>query len=191
MKRKINESSDKETLKEIERTYGKKVREALVKYCEKKGLDITQTVYDTKTDGNGQTPWDKFDNWAETKLGLDVMSGFDDTDIDDILGFKGGRKGADDIAKGRRSSAKIYDRPVDSDIYAEGSGSGMDEYEMANFIARILDREGTIYVDEYGDDADFFFEYNGIPYRVKVEEVDEYTSRDSHDEPLPWKPKRR
>jgi hypothetical protein len=134
MKRKINESSDQETLKEIERTYGKKVREALVKYCEKKGLDITQTVYDTKTDGNGQTPWDKFDNWAETKLGLDVMGGFDDTDIDDILGFKGGRKGADDIAKGRRSSAKIYDRPSDSDIYGEGSGSRMDMYAISDNI---------------------------------------------------------
>ena len=134
MKRKINESSDQETLKEIERTYGKKVREALVKYCEKKGLDITQTVYDTKTDGNGQTPWDKFDNWAQTKLGLDVMGGFDDTDIDDILGFKRGRKGADDIAKGRRSSAKIYDRPSDSDIYGEGSGSRMDMYAISDNI---------------------------------------------------------
>lgn len=180
MKRKINESSEQETLKEIERTYGKKVRDALVKYCTAKNLDITETVYETKTDGNGQTPWDKFDNWAEKKLGLDIMGDFDD-DFD--------YTGADARAKRERGLQEVPLASLDS--FDEGSGNGMDEYEMADFIARCLRREGTIYVDEHGDDADFFFEYNGIPYRVKVEEVEEYTSRDSHDEPLPWKPKRR
>ena len=75
--------------------------------------------------------------------------------------------------------------------FVESFDGPADEYEMADFIARCLRREGTIYVDEHGDEADFFFDYNGISYRVKVEEVEEYTSRDSHDEPLPWKPKRR
>lgn len=75
--------------------------------------------------------------------------------------------------------------------FVESFDKPADEYEMADFIARCLCREGTIYVDEHGDDSDFFFEYNGICYRVKVEEVDEYASRDNHDDPLPWKPKRR
>lgn len=75
--------------------------------------------------------------------------------------------------------------------FVESFDEPSDEYEMADLIARCLDREGTIHVDEHGDEADFFFDYNDISYRVKVEEVDEYTSRDGHGEPLPWKPKKR
>ena len=67
------------TLQDIERGYGKKVAQALVKYCTLKKLDMNDVVGDLKTDGNGMTPWDKFDVWAQNTLGLDIMDNFDDT----------------------------------------------------------------------------------------------------------------
>lgn len=67
------------TLKDIEKGYGKKVAQALVRYCTLKKLDMDEVVGDLKTDGNGMTPWDKFDVWAQNTLGLDIMGDFDDT----------------------------------------------------------------------------------------------------------------
>ncbi len=67
------------TLKDIEHGYGKEVAQALVKYCALKKLDMNEVVSDLKTDGNGMTPWDKFDVWAQNTLGLDIMKDFDDT----------------------------------------------------------------------------------------------------------------
>lgn len=66
------------TLKDIEHGYGKEAAKALQKYCSLKNLDIDEVVSDTKTDGNGMTPWDKFDVWAQ-KNGVDIMGNFDDT----------------------------------------------------------------------------------------------------------------
>jgi hypothetical protein len=162
MKRKINESSEQETLKEIERTYGKKVRDALVKYCTAKNLDITDTVYETKTDGNGQTPWDKFDNWAEKKLGLDIMGDFDD-DFD--------YTGADARAKRERGLQEVPLASLDS--FDEGSGSNpIDEYFIRNWIAEEL--EECEWVDpseiEYSGEEPWVevTAQNGVVYRIQV-----------------------
>lgn len=67
------------TLKDIEHGYGKEVAQALVKYCALKKLDMDEVVSDLRTDGNGMTPWDKFDVWAQNTLDLDIMKDFDDT----------------------------------------------------------------------------------------------------------------
>ena len=62
--RKIVKEEKDLTLQDIERGYGKKVAQALVKYCALKKLDMNDVVGDMKADGNGMTPWDKFDVWA-------------------------------------------------------------------------------------------------------------------------------
>lgn len=157
MKRKINESSEQETLKEIESTYGKKVRDALVKYCTAKNLDITETVYETKTDGNGQTPWDKFDNWAEKRLGLDIMGDFDD-DFD--------YTGADARAKRERGLQEVPLASMDS--FDEGSGSQKDEYQIAEFIGEELRECEWVNNFNWGDYSDMTFDVDGFGYRVTV-----------------------
>jgi hypothetical protein len=77
--RKITKESNNVTLNDIERGYGKKVAQALVKYCSLKKLDIDDVVGDLTEDGNGMTPWDKFDTWAKNTQGIDIMDNFDDT----------------------------------------------------------------------------------------------------------------
>lgn len=61
------------TLKEIEKGYGKDVRDALIKFCAKKKLSPDEVVNDETEDKNGMTLWDKFDVWAKNTLGLDIM----------------------------------------------------------------------------------------------------------------------
>lgn len=75
----VRESSDDETLKDIENTYGKKTALALDKYCKLFKKTPTNVVSDLKADGNGMTEWDKFDVWARRKLKVDIMGNFDDT----------------------------------------------------------------------------------------------------------------
>ena len=158
----VRESDDRIVYKEIEKMYGVKTAKALERYCAMKGIEPDKVVNDTSTDRNGMCEWDKFDVWAK-KHGVDFTDSFGDVDVDDLLGVGKGKK------KSRGSMSKVYDRPTDSDIYGESFDEPADEYEMADFIARCLDREGTIYVDEHGDGADFFFEFNDIPYHVTVE----------------------
>ena len=74
----VKEEKD-QTLKDIERGYGKEVARAFAKYCALKRLDMDEVVSDLKTDGNGMTPWDKFDVWAKNTLDLDIMKDFDDS----------------------------------------------------------------------------------------------------------------
>ena len=75
----FRESADEETLKDIEKTYGKKAAMALDKYCKLFKKTPTNVVSDLKADGNGMTEWDKFDVWAKRKLKVDIMDNFDDT----------------------------------------------------------------------------------------------------------------
>ena len=75
----FRESTDAETLKDIEKTYGKKTAMALDKYCKLFKKDLTNVVSDMKTDKNGMTEWDKFDRWAQRTMKVDIMDNFDDT----------------------------------------------------------------------------------------------------------------
>lgn len=75
----FGESADEATLKDIERTYGKKTALALDKYCKLFKKDLTNVVSDLKTDKNGMTEWDKFDRWAQRTMKVDIMDKFDDT----------------------------------------------------------------------------------------------------------------
>lgn len=122
MKRTIKESTNDITIEEIESMYGVEVSKALEKYCSIKRLSPDEVVNDTKTDGNGQTEWDKFDNWAEKKLGLDIMGKFDTDDDYDWTGADTARKEEDDWESDHR------------DEFMEGSGSRMDEVDVLNSI---------------------------------------------------------
>ena len=64
------------TLKEVEKGYGKDVKDALVQFCAKKKLSPDEVVNDDTEDKNGMTLWDKFDVWAKNALGLDIMHNY-------------------------------------------------------------------------------------------------------------------
>lgn len=124
MKRTIKESANDITIDEIESMYGVEVSKALEKYCSIKRLSPDEVVNDTKTDGNGQTEWDKFDNWAEKKLGLDIMGKFDTDDDYDWTGADTARKEEDDWEAEHGEEER----------FMEGSGSRMDEVDVLNSI---------------------------------------------------------
>jgi hypothetical protein len=113
-----------DALADIEKTYGKEVKDALVKYCAMKKITPDEVIDDLSEDGNGMTQWDKFDTWAQTKLGLDIMGGFDD-DFD-YTGADSERKEEDDWESDHR------------DEFMEGSGSRMDAYDVGKFIEEEL-----------------------------------------------------
>lgn len=75
----FRESADAETLKDIEKTYGKKTAMALDKYCKLFKKSPVDVVSNMKMDGNGMTEWDKFDRWAQRTMKVDIMDNFDDT----------------------------------------------------------------------------------------------------------------
>ena len=148
------ESADA-TLKDIERTYGPKVAKALVKYCELKKLDIEQVVYDTKEDGNGMTPWDKFDVWASKAQKLDIMGNFDD--IIDWTGADDERKREKEFAKAEKLAAKgkgkgkrgmkkgrfgdVYAAPSDFSTMEESTEREMDSEFIADWIVDVMHKE--------------------------------------------------
>lgn len=107
------ESADDETLKDIEKTYGKNTARALDRYCKmfnKKAVDV---VSDMKMDGNGMTEWDKFDVWARRKLKLDIMDNFDDTF--DWTGTEE-RKNDDKEEKKREKDERRAERKIKRDL---------------------------------------------------------------------------
>ena len=99
------------TIKEIEKWYGKETAEALIQYCELNGKEIDDVAESDKE-------WDRFEMWSKSKKrGLGTNSNkFDDWQ-------KAAR--IDEPDNGERIG-NVYDRPTDSDIYGEGSGSGQN-----------------------------------------------------------------
>lgn len=79
--KKIKESNDV-TLDEVAKEYGTDVAKALVRYCREMKTTPDEVLNDMTEDIKGMTKWDKFDNWANRKLGLDVMGNFDDKGVD-------------------------------------------------------------------------------------------------------------
>jgi len=75
----------------------------------------------------------------------------------------------DEPTTGRSKRAtRFYDRPVDADIYGEGSGSRMDEYAIAENIGEYI-RDCEWAEDfNWGDYSDMTFEVDGFGYRVTV-----------------------
>ena len=152
MKKIVRENSDS-TLKDIERGYGTKVAKALAKYCDIKKLDVDDVVSDMREDGNGLTPWDKFDIWARRTQGLDIMSKFDDTidwtDTEDDR--KREREFANMNKDEKRKAAKKSKRMLKKkrnghalNVYAEPKfdrfteSSGNDPQDVLDFIAEEL-----------------------------------------------------
>ena len=107
------------TIKEIEKWYGKETAEALIQYCELNGKEIDDVAESDKE-------WDRFEMWSKSKKrGLGTNSKkFDDWQ-------KAAR--IDEPENGERIG-NVYDRPTDSDIYGEGSGSRMDMYAISDNI---------------------------------------------------------
>ena len=107
------------TIKEIEKWYGKETAESLIQYCELNGKEIDDVAESDKE-------WDRFEMWSKSKKrGLGTNSNkFDDWQ-------KAAR--IDEPDNGERIG-NVYDRPTDSDIYGEGSGSRMDMYAISDNI---------------------------------------------------------
>ena len=164
------ESADA-TLKDIERTYGKKTALALDKYCKLFKKNPTNVVSDMKMDGNGMTEWDKFDVWAQRKLKVDIMDNFDDTvdwtgaDDDrkrekefDDADKKEERKAA---RKAKRAAKRLLKKKQhashalhthDTPHFNEGSGSNpCDEYFISHWIGEQLSECEWAQDVDYGD----------------------------------------
>ena len=177
-KMKRTNESEQDTLREIEKTYGKATKDALVKYCAMKKQDVEKIVYDTTTDGNGETPWDKFDHWAQTKLNLDIMGGFDDTydwtGADERAAAEKERekeeKKAKKLAMKKRNRAEHGLREYDMPEFVEGSGSDpIDEYFISNWIGEELEACEWVKRMDWGDYSDLTVETASGTYRVTVE----------------------
>ena len=112
------------TIKEIEKWYGKETAESLIQYCELNGKEIDDVAESDKE-------WDRFEMWSKSKKrGLGTNSKkFDDWQ-------KAAR--IDEPENGERIG-NVYDRPTDSDIYGEGSGSRMDMYAISDNIWNYLE----------------------------------------------------
>lgn len=112
------------TIKEIEKWYGKETAESLIQYCELNGKEIDDVAESDKE-------WDRFEMWSKSKKrGLGTNSNkFDDWQ-------KAAR--IDEPDNGERIG-NVYDRPTDSDIYGEGSGSRMDMYAISDNIWNYLE----------------------------------------------------
>ena len=156
---------------DIERMYGVKVAQMLRKYCELKNIDPYVVVNDTSIDKNGMCAWDKFDVWAKGK-GVDFAAGFGNVDVDDLLGVGKPKKGK---KKTKGHSARIYDRPTDSDIYGEGSGSRMNEWDIAGWLEEELKEcewvnDLKTSNDDY-EDPWFEVDADGSTYRITVKKV--------------------
>ena len=167
VKRIVRESDDRIVYKEIEKMYGVKTAKALERYCAMKGIGPDKVVNDTSTDRNGMCEWDKFDVWAK-KHGVDFTDSFGDVDVDDLLGVGKKRK------SGRRAT-RIYDRPVDSDVYGEGSGSRMNEWDIAGWLEEELQEcewvnDLKFSNDDY-EDPWFEVDADGSTYRITVKKV--------------------
>lgn len=159
---KMMESDD--TLIDIENTYGKEVKDALVEYCKLKKLTPDAVIDDMSEDGNGMTEWDKFDNWAEKKLGLDIMGKFK-TDDYDWTGADTARKEQDDWEAEHGEEER----------FMEGSRSNpIDEGYIVNWIGEELMACEWVDPDEikfYPDEAVEITTSDDDVYRVQVTKV--------------------
>jgi hypothetical protein len=178
------------TLKDIEKSYGAKVAKALAKYCNIKKLDINQVVGDLRTDGNGLTPWDKFDIWAKKTQGLDIMDNFDDTvdwsgaeddakrekefstldDEEQALTKKRARK-AEKLRRKKRQRASHSLREYDIPEFNEGSGSNPeDEYFISNWIGEQLSDCEWAHDVDYGE-SPIILTTNAGSFKIIVEQL--------------------
>lgn len=191
----VQESED-ETLKDIERSYGKDTAKALAKYCELKKLDVDDVVSDMSEDGNGMTAWDKFDVWAQKVQKLDIMGNFDDTvdwtgadddrkrekefdDADKKEERKAARKAKRAakrlLKKKQRASHALHTH--DTPHFNEGSGSNpYDEYFISNWIADEVNNcewahDVHFRNDDYEDPWFDFATDDGDVFKVTVKKV--------------------
>ena len=155
----FRESTDAETLKDIEKTYGKKTAMALDKYCKLFKKDLTNVVSDMKTDKNGMTEWDKFDRWAQRTMKVDIMDNFDDT-----IDWTGAEERKDDdreeenLKKPRRSMRKGLLREstrMDENDILDWIFQEMGECEWVDDM-NYLDDGSAFEVTTQGPDGDVF-----------------------------------
>ena len=141
------------TLREIEKWYGKKTADELVKYCSAKKIGVDAVAA-------SDSEWDRFEAWAKgKKRGLGTNSSKFDN-------WKDAARLDDGDKRGR--AAKVYDRPTDADIYGEGSGSGMDQDAISSKIYDYL--SGCDWVQSMDPrDGDILITVDGRDYSILVE----------------------
>ena len=98
-------------IKDIERMYGKDVANGLLEYCKKFKKRPEQVMNDLSEDGNGQTEWEKFDNWMKHKHQTDFDHKFRDKKYDYDAEIRKSRKRREtmdvDVDDFERKMAKI------------------------------------------------------------------------------------
>lgn len=129
--KKILKESQEATIKDIEKSYGKGVATALIKYCGEKDKDIDKVINDLTPDKFGLTEWDWFEKWAKRTLKLDIYGGFSDDWRDELDRDAEGNDDEEDVKKKVKSAnksarrgreVKIYSVPSRSDYMMESNG---------------------------------------------------------------------
>ena len=129
--KKILKESKEATIRDIEKSYGKGVATALIKYCGEKDKDIDKVINDLTPDKFGLTEWDWFEKWAKRTLKLDIYGGFSDDWRDELDRDAEGNDDEEDVKKKVKSAnksarrgreVKIYSVPSRSDYMMESNG---------------------------------------------------------------------
>ena len=152
---------DSVTLKEIEKWYGGETAHALAQYCDETGKAVDEVAASDRE-------WNRFESWSKSKkrgLGRDAKK-FGNW----VKASRIDQKGA------AQRLGKIYDRPVDSDIYGEGSGSRMDTYAISDNIWDYLEdcewveNLDQVHYESFGNEI--VFTVDGQNYIITVDKCE-------------------
>ena len=144
--KKILKESQEATIKDIEKSYGKDVAAALIKYCGEKDKDIDKVINDLTPDKFGLTEWDWFEKWAKRTLKLDIYGGFSDDWKDELDRDAEGNDDEEDVKEKVKSAnkrarrgreVKIYSVPSRYDYMKESNGR-IDQQYVIDWIGMEL-----------------------------------------------------
>lgn len=179
---------DESVYAEIAKTFGKDVSEALREYCGKTGLEPSTVAYSLKTDGNGQNPWEKFDNWMKHNHRTDFDHKFRDKKYDydaEIRQSKKRRETMDvDVDDFEKKMAKIRKgfggkkSRRGRRTFKESLGMNNTPNDVIDFICGAIvddDTEGYVQSFDYDDYEPVLYldMKNGQKFKVTVEEISE------------------
>ena len=156
------------TISDVAKGYGREVAEALVQFCKIRKLSIDEVVNDESEDRNGMTLWDKFDSWAQNRLGLDIMANYEQGDDWTVKGTKSDKNANEYDNPDQFMNEEIGREPVDECFFAEESLMNESSFEQMtmkdvfdafsknqNYDLEMADSENTIYVTNINDDQHY------------------------------------
>lgn len=181
-----DEAKNEEAISFVKKTYGQKVADALREYCDTTGISPSTVAYSLKTDGNGQVPWDKFDNWLQRKKKVDFTDKFGDYDIDAEIKKDRKRRetmdvNVDDFEKKMAKIRKGFGGKKSRRgrrTFKESLGMNNTPNDVIDFLCGAIvddDTEGYVQSFDYDDYEPVLYldMKNGQKFKVTVEEISE------------------